>query len=339
MAIATHAQRSYRPLMHRGEGQKSRWAIVLSGTEGAQIQLQPAAPENPPRPLQYCTRAGGRTPLQQTLDRAGSVVQPERIVTVIGQGHRKFLADSFARPIPGSIIEQPVNLGTAPGIFLPAAFVSEIDPDATLVILPSDHFVHPEDLFLEYVTHAFEVAERCSDRLILIGAVADRAETDYGWILAEEDEHASQAASDGPRCLRAREFREKPDLDEANALLQKNGLWSTMMLAVKARTLWALGRTCLPKMMSSFDAFRQVLCAVRDGELSPKNEGFALTDLYAQLAPADFSREILERVPAQILVVPMDGVTWGNWGQPSHTTESPVHLDQKPVYRTSRGEA
>jgi len=59
---------------------------------------------------------------------------------------------------------------TAAGIFLPLAYVRARDPHATVVIYPSDHFVYPEERFVESVRSAVRAAEKIKDRLVLLAA-------------------------------------------------------------------------------------------------------------------------------------------------------------------------
>jgi mannose-1-phosphate guanylyltransferase len=307
----------------------ARWAIVLSGGEGANTWRQVNSYPSGPRPRQYCKFADGRTPIEQTLDRATSMVPWQNVLTVIGRAHQKYLVESRTRPLPGSLIEQPLNLGTALGIMLPATFVSEIDPDATLIILPADHFVHPEELFLQHAARAVALVEEHPDRLILVGVPADRPETQYGWIVPEPGQDVPSAGIDDPPLLRVKHFREKPGYDEAIALMREDALWSTMVIVVKVKALWTLLRTCLPDLMTPFDAFRQILRAVREGEVEPLVRGHALSDLYEKLRPVDFSKEILEhpRAHGQLSVMPMLNVTWADWGRSKHLTESLARLD------------
>lgn len=308
-------------------GWKSRWAVVLAGGNDIRLDCPRDLRATAHRPKQYGSFVGNRTILQQTHDRAVSMVVPEQVLTVIGRDHRRFLTESTKRQVPGAIIEQPMNLGTAPGILLSAAFITEIDPEATILILPADHFVHPEKLFLRHVAQAFQFADACPDRLILAGVPADRPETGYGWILAEEKRFPLFADATSAPLQRVVQFREKPALDEVQALLQRNALWSTMVIAVKAETLWALARKSLPAMMGYFDAFRQILRAVREGEVDPTSATVALDELYNRLQPADFSKDVLQHVTAETLVMPMTGVTWCDLGRP--VVESLAFLNRK----------
>jgi mannose-1-phosphate guanylyltransferase len=313
-----------------GKGE-SRWAVVLAGGDGKRMRPLISSWLSEDRPKQYCSFVGSRSMIQHTIDRARAVVSAERIVTIIGQGHRKFLTESVNERVPGVVLEQPSNLGTAPGVFLPTAYVLADDPEATVIFLPSDHFVHPEDRFCEHIIHAFELAEKYPDQIILVGAIPDRAETDYGWIAPGEkrsDERSSLAQ--GPMQVAC--FQEKPSVEEANVLLRQGYLWNTMVMAAKAKTLWALGRQCLPEMINKFDMFLTVLRAIHEGRLDPTFEAGALATLYNNVTPADFSRDILEHVSERSLILPMAGVDWSDWGRPQRVTETLVSLGRRPLF-------
>jgi mannose-1-phosphate guanylyltransferase len=313
----------------------ARWGIVLAGGEGKRMRPLINNWLGGDRPKQYCTFVGSRSMFQHTIDRARSVVPEEHVVSIIGRGHRRFLAESAENDLPGLILEQPRNLGTAPGVFLPVAYVLAENPEATVLLLPSDHFVYPEDRFCDYTLRAFELAEKYPGQFILVGAIPDRAETEYGWIdPGTAWTNGIDAATHGP--MKVMRFREKPDVNEASALLGQGSLWNTMVMTLKAKTLWALGRQCLPEMMHSFDAFRMVLCAIHEGRLDPKYEASALASIYNDLAHADFSKDLLQHVSGQSMVLPMDGVEWCDWGRPRRVTETLASLGRRPLFTADR---
>ena len=309
----------------------SRWGIVLAGGEG--IRMRPMIGhwlgEN--RPKQYCAFVGTRSMFQHTITRVRSVLLTDHVVAIIGSGHRRFLNEGAMASPPGLILEQPSNRGTAPGVFLPTAYVLADDPEATVILLPSDHFVHPEDRFCDHILRAFELAEKYHDCIILVGAIPDRAETEYGWI----DPGRAWTDRNGeltPAPMQVLRFREKPDVKEARALLRRGCLWNTMVITVKAKTLWAMGRRCLPEMMYKFDAFLMVLHAVRQGRLDPGFEASALASIYSDLEPADLSRDILQHVTEDSLVLPMEGVDWCDWGHPQRVTDTLAGLGRRPSF-------
>jgi mannose-1-phosphate guanylyltransferase len=319
-----------RPANHAA----ARYGIVLAGGEGARMRPLISHWLGEDRPKQYCTFVGSRSMLQHTVDRACSVVQGERVVTVIGRGHREFVTGPRNGGLPGLVLEQPLNMGTAAGVFLGLAYVLAVNPEATAIILPSDHYVHPETRFLDHMGNALDLAERHHDRLVLLAAVPDRAETEYGWITpGENGKDGGAPLAHGS--MRAVRFQEKPGGEEARARLREGCLWNTMVIAAKAKTLWALARRCLREMACEFDAYLTVLRAIRGGRLAPKFEAGALAGVYSHIVPADFSKDILQHVCDQSIVLPMEGVDWCDWGHPRRVTETLARLGLQPLFQSA----
>lgn len=156
------------------------WSIVLAGGNGERVGAFTHRWMGKAIPKQYCAFVGTRSMLQHTLARADSMGQREHQLTVIAKSH-SYEAQSqlWDRP-PGTIIVQPENRDTLPGIFLPLARIHECDPNATVVIYPSDHFIYPENGFNEVIASAVQAAEELTDTLVLVGVPADRLELEYG---------------------------------------------------------------------------------------------------------------------------------------------------------------
>lgn len=271
------------------------------------------------QPKQYCTFVGTRSMLQHTVDRARALVPDNYITTVIGHNHRVFLQAEGNRPLPGKVLEQPRRKETGPGLFLPLTYVMAENPEASVIVFPSDQYIAPEGLFLQKVSRAARLSQTFEDCLILLGAVPDRCETDYGWITTRANSLPLRGFADAKRI---EAFIEKPCSATAEACLLSGAYWNTMVMAVKARTLWQMGWQLLPAMMRGFDSLRQVLIAVRDGRADPQMVDIATQHLYRKLAPADFSRCILGKVTDRLLVLPLSDVEWSDWGRPSRIVES-----------------
>lgn len=342
--------------VHRGGTDRgARWAVVLAGGQGLRMADWIEATRGERLPKQFCAFTGSRSMLEHTLDRAAKLAPPARTLTVITRGHRRHLDEApHARPW-GRIIEQPVDRGTAPGILLPVAHVLEEDPDAVVLVFPSDHFIRPDSAFRRQADLAAQVAEALPDRIVLLGAVPDAADTDYGWILFDSNRRGP-APGAGPLAPgTVLEFREKPTPEEAERLFRAGALWNTMVLAARARTLWDMARWLLPHVTARLKAYRRVLRATREGRVPQEFQERALQGIYDDMTRADFSRDILQHAAGASVVVPLQNVEWSDWGRPERVqaslarlaarrplgrfTPSPPHLfggDPRPVPELSK---
>ena len=179
------------------------------------------------RPKQYCAFVGTRSMLDHTLDRAAQWCEPSRIVTVVADSHREFLASRRPRRSDGLFVVQPGNRGTATGLLLGLSYIPRDTPNPTVAILPSDHFVYPEWRFMRALRTAATAVESMPDRLILLGAPADGLELDYGWVSPGD---AVGPSVNGQQVRAVESFLEKPRPVQARAARSAGGLWNTMVL-------------------------------------------------------------------------------------------------------------
>jgi mannose-1-phosphate guanylyltransferase len=267
--------------------------------------------------------------LEHTIDRAAVFCSPGRVITVISHGQRVYVNEIMALRSPGEtgwVVEQPVPRGTAPGIYGGLTYILEQDPEATVVVLPSDHFIYPEEEFLNCLDAATQAAEHWNDRVILLAAKPTGPETDYGWIMTGP---ARELPSNGTGAFHIAQvvgFYEKPDAVTARYLYRRHGLWNTMVMVGKVRAFNILGWRALPEIMWKFETLRQVLRAVRTGRVPVDHEEYALAHVYGAVPEADFCRNVLQCCAANAMVVPMDGVHWSDWGRPERLLETMEHL-------------
>lgn len=296
------------------------WSIILAGGEGTRLRSLVHRWLGRPKPKQYCSFVGTRSMFQHTLDRAARLTAPDRMVTVVAQSHRHDALAQLEGKGGSTILFQPANRDTAAGVFLPLTYIRSKAPQATVVLYPSDHFVYPEDRFLEAVRRTVWIAESRPDRVVMLGVPPDRLELDYGWI--QPGQAIADLIDEPVRAVHS--FLGKPGTAQADAALRSGALWNTLVLAANVELLWALGWQCLPDMMPHFEQLSQ---AIRGPA-----EGRALKAIYRDMPAKNFSSDLLQRVPEQLAVVKLTGVLWSDWGKPERITETLRRIDRRPAF-------
>lgn len=297
------------------------WSIVLAG--GVGTRLAPMIKEwlGEDRPKQYCTFTGTRSMLQHTVDRADRLAVPHQRVTVVGDRQEEY-ARSQLDDRGGSLVVQPANRDTAPGVFLPLTYVRAADPQATVVIYPSDHFVHPEAQLIDAVRHAVLASDLLKDRLILLGIQPDGVDPDYGYMQLDRYVGGYGAHS----LWQVGRFVEKPERHLAKSLMEGRTLWNTMIIVAKVETLWKLGTKVLPVMMGLFETLAPAI--------GSSSESRVLRNIYDTMPARNFSMDFLEHVPHKVSALDVRDVHWSDWGRPERIAQSLHKIGKTPVFPT-----
>ncbi len=274
-------------------------AIVLAAGNGQRVDAFIRRIGGRPCPKQFYAFTGRRSMLEHTLARVETLIPRERVVVVVSDDHAEHVQAQLAdRPV-GNVVGQPRNLDTLPGVLLPLVHILGRDPDATVAVFPSDHFVWDEARFMESVHAAAAVAAAQPERIVLLGVKPDAPETEYGWI--------APAAAEGASALGVRAFVEKPSPSRGRALFRSGCLWNTLVFVTKAATLYAMAREVSPHMTAYFDAL--------SAHLGTPDEERVLRGMYARMESLNLSRDLFRKRPERLLVLPVGDVGWSDWGR------------------------
>jgi mannose-1-phosphate guanylyltransferase len=280
------------------------------------------------RPKQFCPIVGTESLLRQTRARLDPLFSGDRQVFVVSCVHERYYSKELADAKDSVVIAQPMNRGTAVGIIAALVWIMQADPDAVVGFFPCDHYYSDDESFRAVVSSATAGAEQFPQSLVIVGAEAEYAETEYGWI---EPERAALEAQARPLC-RVSRFWEKPGLSQARALLESGCLWNTFVTIGTAATFLELVCSEVPDVVLS------ITRALAGNDL-------ALT--YARLPNVDFSRDILAHQAKRLLVLRDSGSGWADLGSPDRVlgllaknVKQPAWLHQtpgvSPEVRTSR---
>lgn len=103
-------------------------------------------------------------------------------MTVVADHHAAEMSWQIIGNPRGEVIHQPKNCSTVAGIFLPLTYIRHRDPQATVIVYPSDHFVFSEYQFVQIAGKLIRAAGLFSERLMLLGISLTGTDLDYGWI-------------------------------------------------------------------------------------------------------------------------------------------------------------
>jgi mannose-1-phosphate guanylyltransferase len=301
---------------HNRTATANHWGLVLAAGDGIRLQKYVQEVIGDQLPKQYVNFIGRRSMIEHTFQRAEKLIPPEKILTIVGKHHLEHVEvrRQLASRHKGTVVVQPANKETGPGILLPLMHIAKRCPDATVSVFPSDHFILEEDRFMAHVDLAAQAVGRNPSRLVLLAMEADCADVEYGYVIPRE--HGDEIDVHGTR--RVERFVEKPNKHAAQHLFNSGALWNTMVMVFKIKTLL--------QMIQDIDTnihqqFARILEAIGTGD-----EEETIDDVYATLEPINFSKGVLEKVsklyPETISVLPVLQVYWSDWGSPQRLLAS-----------------
>jgi len=204
--------------------------VILSGGSGS--RLWPMSRRDYPK--QFLPLAGDNTMLQDTALRVGVADRFAPVLVVCNEEHRFMVAEQLRRldQPPQGILLEPIGRNTAPALTAAALWLLARDPDATMLVLPSDHVVQDIPAFRKAAYTAAEAAQ--SGQLVTFGIEPRAPETGFGYIAAGTPD----PDIDGVRKVDG--FVEKPDRPTAKGFVAGgNHFWNSGMFVFRADALIA----------------------------------------------------------------------------------------------------
>jgi mannose-1-phosphate guanylyltransferase/mannose-6-phosphate isomerase len=273
------------------------YPVVLAGGRGT--RLWPLSRSD--RPKQFLHVEEGHSLFQQTVRRHLTVAGTARPLVVCGVEDRFLIADGLAAAgiEDVTVVLEPAGRNTAPAVASAAAAIVREDPDAVLLVLPSDHLMVPDAAYFETLKSA--VAAAAEGWMVTFGVQPTHPETGYGYIRS-----APESACGDPCVRRVERFVEKPPLEEATRMVaDESYLWNAGFFAFGARAvLDALEETAPAVVRSARAAVEGAERA--DGTIRLSQEA------YADAPDISIDYALLERA-SQVAVAPI-GCRWSDVG-------------------------
>ena len=198
---------------------KHTYCVIMAGGIGS--RFWPMSTSSMPK--QFLDILGtGRSLIQQTYDRFTRICPPENILVVTNDDYAGLVKEQIPAMSDAQIICEPSRRNTAPCIAYANFCIAARDPEARMIVAPSDHLVTKEDDFKETIELALKQAS-AGEHLVTLGILPSRPDTGYGYIQFDTD-----SQTDHPHVKRVKTFTEKPDHDTAVKFIESGDfLWNS----------------------------------------------------------------------------------------------------------------
>ena len=220
-----------------------RYCVIMCGGVGS--RFWPFSRKEMPK--QFLDFFGsGTSLLQATYARVRPLIPAENIVILTNREYLDIVMQQLPDISRDNILLEPARRNTAPCLCWAAHHIMARDPEASILVLPSDHLVLKEGAFHEAITAGFEFVEG-GDRLLTLGIQPSSPHTGYGYIQKGEP-------SGSDLILKVKSFTEKPSADMAT-LFVKSGefFWNAGIFLWKASTILKAFRECAPQIADVFE--------------------------------------------------------------------------------------
>ena len=169
------------------------------------------------KPKQFLDILGtGKTLLQQTFERFARIIPKENIFIVSNEEYSDLIMKQISGIDHSQVLLEPIRRNTAPCIAYANYKIRELEPEANIVVAPSDHLIIKEPDFLNVVMKGLDfVADK--DALLTLGIQPSRPETGYGYIQINGNKEAIVV---NESLRKVKTFTEKPDLKMATIFLE-----------------------------------------------------------------------------------------------------------------------
>ncbi len=259
------------------------------------------------KPKQFLSFVDNKSLIQTTIERIESLVPAERILVSTNIDYVDLVKEQIPEIPDENIIGEPVAKNTAPCIAFAAALIHERDPDATMVVLPSDHYIRDNQVFIQDLTTCINSLDDNSDRLVTLGITPNRPETGYGYIQFNDSQTIK---IDDFYAYPVKTFAEKPDLQTAVKFLESGDfLWNSGMFVWKTGRILQEIEEQLPVLHHQVTVFSD---ALKKSNGLPSDE--ILNSVYQACFPVSIDYGIMEK-SANVIVVPshFDWSDLGSW--------------------------
>ena len=270
------------------------FAVIMAGGRGE--RFWPLSTSSLPKP--FIPLLGRNSLIEDTVTRIQPIVPLEKLLISIGSDQLEIARKQLPQIPEENFIVEPLGRDTSACIGFCALHIEQRDPDGIMLVLPADHFVGDSAEFRSTIQKGLENLEGATG--VIFGIHPTRAETGYGYILAEKP-------AAGDCAWPVIRFIEKPKASKAQQYLASgNYFWNSGMFLWRNRTLIALFQEHMPETYEG-------LCRLRP-LIREKDSPTEIGNIFASLPRVSIDFGIMEKASGLRLIPAR--FTWddiGNW--------------------------
>lgn len=268
-----------------------QYCVIMAGGIGS--RFWPLSTQKFPKQFQDILGTG-RTMIQQTYDRIKKIIPDENIFVITNKEYVELSHQQLPEIPQENIVGEPLMKNTAACNLYMANKIAEINPNATMIVLPADHLILKEETFLQKAELAFKIASE-NDYLVTLGITPTRPDTGYGYIQFVDSKDSDY--------FKVKTFTEKPILEIAQSFLESGDfLWNAGIFIWNVKSIHNAFGSYLPEMVQQFTA-----C-----EYNADSEASCIELIYPKIQKISIDNGILEKAQ-NVYVIPAD-LGWSDLG-------------------------
>ncbi len=288
---------------------KNNYCVIMAGGIGS--RFWPMSRNNYPK--QFIDILGtGKTLIRQTVDRFREICPLENIYIVTNEAYLEHVYKLIPELPKGQVLAEPLRRNTAPCVAYASFKIAAMNPDANIVVAPSDHVIKDEPGFHEAILKALEFTAK-NDSLLTLGIHPSRPDTGYGYIQFKNDGSEEKFV-----ISKVKTFTEKPNLEMAKFFLKSGEfLWNSGIFVWNLKSILKSFEEFLPEMHALFKEGKNFYNTSEEAELVKK--------AYTQCTNISIDYGIMEK--AKNVYVMSAEFGWSDLGTWKSLYE---HLDKDP---------
>lgn len=300
---------------------KNTYCVIMAGGVGARFWPK----SRKMMPKQFLDILGtGKSFIRSTFERFLPIVPAENFIVVTNRNYKDLVLSQIPELGENQVLCEPIGRNTAPCIAYAAYSLLKQDPEARMIVTPSDHLVMNEHDFHAVINECLEFATQ-NNALMTVGIQPSRPETGYGYIQKSNNDNISRV-----KC-----FTEKPNLELAQTFIECGEfLWNSGIFVWTVKSIVEAFEQYLPEHHALFSS------AMPD--LSTDKEEAAIEQVFSECKAISIDYGVMEK--AENVYVKCGDFGWsdvGTWGSvyqlsAKDQNENAVVADACYTYSTER---